>query len=292
MSFEDKLVDTLGVDAKIKRARINGYEINYLEAGSGQPLIMLHGLNIGWGQWYKNIADLSKSFRVYALDMPGSGGSTKFNFAACDMERDLVETIEGFIVGLGPGSFSVIGHSVGGWVALRLALRGNISISKIVLSNPLGLVDHVPIRHMPITIPFLAKFLSRTVMKASKKSMKSFLASVCHDPSSVSEVFSNYYYESVHRGKLSHPFMAMNRLFRPFALQREFVLTPDLKNINNQVLVITGSHDFLVPHRKVQQAMNLLKNGRIVLIAETGHVPFIERPREWNNIVQDFLLNT
>jgi predicted nucleotidyltransferase len=58
---------------KLEQVKIGEFVINYATAGKGLPIVLIHGGNIGWGQWYPNIPELARYFKVYALDLPGGG---------------------------------------------------------------------------------------------------------------------------------------------------------------------------------------------------------------------------
>src|SRR3989344_8879229 len=104
MDTEKALADRLGIPYKIKKIKIGKYLINYFEAGppageagAGKPLVLIHGGNIGWGQWYPNIPELSKHFKIYAIDMPGAGRSSKLDYAKLSFEKDYFEILSKFL---------------------------------------------------------------------------------------------------------------------------------------------------------------------------------------------------
>ena len=76
MNSEYNLAKIVGTGLKIHQVKINSYTINYITMGKGEPVLLLHGLNIGWGEWYPNIAALSKQFTVYAVEYIEVHGST------------------------------------------------------------------------------------------------------------------------------------------------------------------------------------------------------------------------
>ena len=73
MNTEQALLQTIGVQAQVKRIQVGRFHINYLTAGTGPPVMLIHGGNIGWGQWYPNIKTLAEHFSLYGIDLPGSG---------------------------------------------------------------------------------------------------------------------------------------------------------------------------------------------------------------------------
>ncbi|MFY9463208.1 MAG: alpha/beta fold hydrolase, partial [Candidatus Sungiibacteriota bacterium] len=119
MNAERKLAQLVQTDIKIEQAIIGRFRINYVSAGSGPAVILLHGANIGWGQWYPNIAVLAQYFTVYAIDLPGAGGSSKIEFHTANLEKDFVDTVDSFIKDRRLSKVHIVGHSLSGWIALR-----------------------------------------------------------------------------------------------------------------------------------------------------------------------------
>src|SRR5687767_11503664 len=97
MKAEKSLLNKIGADAKLKDVKIGKFKLHYLEAGKGEPIVLIHGANIGWGQWHKNIDLLAKSFKVYALDLPGAGKSTRLVLKDQDIAKIYVESVHKFL---------------------------------------------------------------------------------------------------------------------------------------------------------------------------------------------------
>lgn len=123
---------------------IDGNRIHYLEAGQGRPILFLHGLGGQLLQFRQTLfADLSRDFRVIALDRPGSGYSVRAAGATGRLpEQGAV--VDAFIEKLGLERPLVVGHSLGGTVALALALGHPAAIS--------GLALLAPMTHLPETV--------------------------------------------------------------------------------------------------------------------------------------------
>lgn len=149
-STEEGLRRTLCSDTKIYKSVINGYTINHLEAGEGEPLLLIHGANFGWGIWYPNIDYFSKYFKVFAIDLPGAGRSTKIDYRDLDLQRDFIEVVSEFIKNNIQGTLNIIGCSAGGWVAARIALLFPEKINKLVFLNTFGFVDYFSLSDLVI----------------------------------------------------------------------------------------------------------------------------------------------
>lgn len=284
---QQKLINYIGEKIDSRFLSIDNYKIHYVTVGRGNPLLFIHGINIGWGQWYKNILDLSKHFTVYAVDLPGSGLSSPTAINSSDLEKLFVEIVEKFILGLKLKPVYLIGHSLGGWVVLKLALRKNVSIKKIVLVDSLGLTTYVPWRYKLLSFSFFARLLALTVMRPTKKNIRSFLTSVVQEKETVDENFIDYFLYAIHTHKI-HPFAFINKVSGFFKIRKELILINELSRIKQPTLIIVGEKDPLIKAIDIQKTYNLIPNARLEIFLNTGHVPPIEKSTDFNRFVIEF----
>lgn len=290
MNAEQQLLGKLRSQARLEQIQIDGLSINYLVAGQGKPLLLLHGANMGWGQWYENIDDLAKHFTVYALDLPGAGKSTKIAYKHLSPQQHFVGVAEKFIEQKNLRDVSVIAHSVGAWVALKLILGEKSRIAKAVLISPIGFSKKNPIQYILAGIEPIARLLSRTVMKIRPFSIKKFVESGFHNKTKLENDFLNYYYESIQYSPENHPLLLMNKMTTALKVKKEFILLDFLSSIKIPILIISGLHDKIVaPHQVHLQAFKLIRNSKIEIMADSGHVPFLEEKEKFNKLIIEFL---
>jgi 2-hydroxy-6-oxonona-2,4-dienedioate hydrolase len=284
---EEKLVRSLGVAARLERQESNGRTIAYLTAGTGPPLLLIHGINIGWGQWHPNIAALAERFTVYAVDLPGAGNSGTLDYESVDFEKDYVETLEQFIIKKRLGDVRIIGHSFGGWIASEIARRGRVGVGKIALISPIGMTAYVPWRFRPITMKPVAALLS-LVLKPNRKNLRK-ISAMLMAKDGLSEDFTEYYYRSVsEKGRSAHPFIFINSLCEPMRIKEELDLSGKLPDVRCPTLVVFGGSDPLLLADKNVPTVGLLPNSKLVVLPDTGHVPNMERADEFNSLMMDF----
>ena len=289
MTNEEKLAQAMGVPSSIEQVTIGAYQINYLVAGAGSPLLLIHGANIGWGMWYTTIAALSKQFKVYAIDLPGSGGSTKIDFARADLEKDYVDVVEEFIRGKELAPVAIVGHSFGGWIALRLVMRAAVPVSKVVLVNSLGFTRFLRAHHRLASIRPLAHFLTKTALSPTREHMRSFLAEPFFDKAFLTDIFFNYFYEGVHRFALAHPLLFIHSLSSLFRLKRELDLSATLGSVIQPVLIMWGEHDKTVPLRRSALMFHRFRNAAVEIFKDCGHVPPLEKGELFTAKLRAFL---
>lgn len=136
--------------------RIGDADIHYRTCGTGDPLLILHGGGDGSTAWIPHARQLSKTYTVYIPDMPGFGQSqSKSNTFDID---DFVSFIEDFTYGLGIDRFYLIGHSIGGAIALHYAFRSPQRVIKLVLVSSFCLGKEVAL---------WVRVLSSTILRKS-----------------------------------------------------------------------------------------------------------------------------
>ena len=99
--------------------KAGNYTIHYESAGMGLPLLLLHGLGSSSRSWSRQLESLSKWFKVIAWDAPGYGASSDPAPSTLPSMKEFAKSLDHFINALGIGPFSILGHSMGGIIALE-----------------------------------------------------------------------------------------------------------------------------------------------------------------------------
>jgi pimeloyl-ACP methyl ester carboxylesterase len=118
-------------------AEVRGGRIRYFVAGDGPPLVLVHGLGGSATNWSELAPLLAANHRLLIPDLPGHGGSDRL--AAVSGLQPYADRVAAVMEGEGIASAPVVGHSLGGLVVLRLALRRPEAVSAIVLAGSAGL---------------------------------------------------------------------------------------------------------------------------------------------------------
>jgi pimeloyl-ACP methyl ester carboxylesterase len=288
METEKKLADSLGVPYEIKQVEIGNHRINYLVAGSGHPVLLIHGGNIGWGQWYPNIPELSRHFKVYAIDLPGAGRSSRVNYRTLNVEEDFFAVVKTFISEKIKSNTHVIGSSIGGWIALKLAIEHH-AIDRAVVTDSIGFTSHLGLSDRILSIYPLALLVSRTILKPHRnnKNIEKFLRSILHDKDlPLSNAFIDYFYETM---QSSHNLLFLSSLSNISGMRKNFILVDQLHQISNSVLIVWGENDHNLPLKFSQPNFPRIKNVRVYIVQNSHHMPFLEQAVECNNKVLEFL---
>ena len=111
-------------------------ELSHHRAGSGDPVVLIHGVGSQWQVWEPVIEAVAREREVIALDLPGFGGSPTLPIGVVPGARALADAVASFLDGLGIERPVLGGNSLGGWIALELAARGRAK--SVVGVSPAG----------------------------------------------------------------------------------------------------------------------------------------------------------
>ena len=249
-------------------------------AGGPPPLVLLHGIGADHGEWALSLALLARKRRVLAFDLLGHGKSDKpAGSGVAYRVRFLAEAVFGGIEALpdAPERVDLLGHSLGGAVALDVVRRHPRLVRRLVLVDALGL----PVAR---SIDPLAASLS--FVPGTYEDSRRLLAT------------------SVNNRFLAHPLVALaaavykgRRRNRPQLLKlvaslaagEDAVTLRDLARIPHETLVLWGDRDRIFPLAAGRAIARALPNARLEVMPRCGHVPPTERPVAFARRVVAFL---
>ncbi|HEY3260907.1 MAG TPA: alpha/beta hydrolase [Pseudonocardiaceae bacterium] len=258
----------------------NGIKTNYLEAGQGNPVVLVHGSGPGvtaYANWRLVIPALAERFRVVAPDMVGFG----FTDRPSDVDYGLqtwADQVLGLMDSLGLAKASLVGNSFGGSIALRLATQHPDRVDRLVLMGSMG-VD------FPIT-----EGLDRVWgYEPSFENMRKVLDVFAYSRELVNDELARVRYEASTQPGFQESFAAMF----PAPRQRwvEAMKTPEeeIRRLPHRTLIVHGREDQVIPVQTSLRLMELLDNGDLHVFSHCGHWSQIERSAEFNRLVRDFL---
>jgi len=265
---------------------VAGTRVRYVEAGSGSPLLLLHGLGHSSTSWLRVIPALSASHRVIALDLPGFGGSDAPADASYEPDY-FARVVDAALDVLSPERVDAIGHSAGGLTLLIDAMRprSRPRYRKIVLVDPAGFTP-APDNLLGTAAVSLARLL--VSIPRGRALTRALYSTAFFDSRAVDEETVD---ELVRRGANPKQKVAVRRAFaKYFDFCRH--LEPfheSLASLDAPVLAIWGSDDRLFRATDAAVAKRVLRDVRVDVFERCGHCPQIEDPEKFAASVLEFL---
>jgi pimeloyl-ACP methyl ester carboxylesterase len=277
------------VAVEAKSVEVGGLPIRYLAGGEGPPLVLLHGAGDNSLDWRWVMPTLAATHRVYAPDLPGSPDSAR---PAADYSPAFFERfVAAFVDALGVGRATFVGNSLGGLVALRLALSEPARVTALVLVDSAGLGTEVNPAFTAVNVPgpFEAAMpFWRTRVGAYQRAWGRTALLFAHPPGSVPrEWLAEQCRLALRPGYLEAHLTALRALVGPFG-QRE-VLLDRLPLLEVPTLVVWGERDRVFPRSQAKRAVVRLREGSLALIPGCGHMPHVECPDRFLAALDEFI---
>ncbi len=272
---------TLGHDAQNIR-------LAYRDQGTGKPILLLHGFGASSYTWrHVEPALLTSGYRVLTLDLKGFGLSDK-PFDEDYSIFDQAALVSQFIDYLGLKKLSVVGHSLGGGVALVLALDKTPAkrnrIAKLVLIDSIAYAQNIPLAFSILRTPILGEIGSRLVPLEVQTRVALRLA--YYDNSKFDSRDVKQYAGPLKDKGSRHAMIQTARQILPENLPE---LSSRYKTIQIPALIIWCDHDKVIKPHIGLRLHNDLPNSTFHIIRACGHLPQEEKPQRTVELVQEFL---
>jgi pimeloyl-ACP methyl ester carboxylesterase len=273
---------------QIHDIRVGRHKISCLTMGHGPDVLLLHGLGGTRASLFETAAALSQRYRVHAPDLPGFGSSDKPARGAYNA-RWFAEIMLGLMDAQNIGSAHVVGNSMGGRIAIEMAMIAPERVRALGLLCPAvawvkrGL--HPLVRLLRPEFGLLPHGFSRRAVAAQFWSM--FFDRDLIDPE-VGELMVDEFRRIYHSPGARIAFLSSARNIYLEAPYGRNGFYPRLAELSRPALFVWGTHDRLVPQSFGRHVRRWLPRAEQVTITECGHVPQVERPEVTNELLMDF----
>jgi len=270
---------------------VDGMQIATLDSGGeGAPIVLIHGLSSYTGYWEHQVAHLAGSHRVLALDLPGYGGSSRPD--APYTPPWFADVVHAWMGELEVDSAIVVGHSLGGQVAMTLALEHPEAVDALVLAAPAGFETFSRGESAMIKRFWDEERALKTSEQAVRASMLGAVFNV-HD-----DGVERLIEERVRLGK--HPAFAGTSVAvsRSIAGMLDWPIRDRLGHIEAPTLIVFGTADRMIPNpllhggwtRAVAESgRDAIPGSQLELIVGAGHTVQHDAPAEFNAAIDTFL---
>lgn len=290
-AYSQAQFDALDYPFEMKEAKLSGNKtMAYADLGDGEPILFIHGLASYAPAWKYNINELSKSYRCIAVDLMGYGKSSKGKYNA-DLSfhaQFLFELMEQLDI----ASFHIAGHSMGGQIALKMAIKHPEKVKSLMLMAPAG-IETFSEQEKEI---FKNSTTAESIAQVSDEQYRINLSLNFYEMDERAE----FMYSDRMKIKSDGQFMdychvvatgVMGMLNEPVFEQ--------LGEIKQPTLICYGQEDRLIPNTYLHKNSNTeligktaeeeIPNSQLEMIPQAGHFVHFDQPNRVNEIMKNFL---
>jgi pimeloyl-ACP methyl ester carboxylesterase len=233
---------------------VNGLPVHYEVAGEGDPIVLVHGLSESTRLWYRNIPELSRHYRVYLIDLPGFGAMRKahrhFNL------QQSSSWLDDWMQAVGLKEAHLVGHSMGGYVVMALAVLQPQKVKRLVLVDSIGIPFNRPVRQ-----------LVYPALKSIVKTTPAFWPCINYDYLRAGPIMVERVAQQIVR----------------------LDATSIIMSVHTPTLIIWGENDDLVPLASGRLLHEQIAGSRLFIIPQTNHFGMFEQPAAFNHALLTFL---
>jgi pimeloyl-ACP methyl ester carboxylesterase len=267
---------------------VEGRQLNTIQLGEGPAILFIHGLSGCWGNWLEQLCPFAVSNRLIAVDLPGFGHSPGSG-GEISMEG-YAEMMAGLLTVLGIARATVIGNSMGGLIAAEMTASHPDMVERLVLISAAGMST------------YRGRLTRRTMPAVRRVDRLLALGAAWASANSDSITRRPHLRELALKGVVRHPGRLTPQLAAEqvrgagtdgFLAALEAILDYDVRDrlplISCPTLIVWGSNDRLISVRDAERFAKGIKGSRRVIYADTGHMAMLERPRQFNRLLREFL---
>lgn len=246
-------------------SEVNGATLSFRRGGSGPPLLFLHGAD-GLTDWPAILDDLAADYEVIAFDLPGFGKS-----AIPDWVDDISDAAYFFLEALEKLNLTgvrIVGHSLGAWVAMEMAIRSAERIRSLVIISAAG----IHVKGSPKTDIYMIDPEEQARLAYADADLGNAAAQ---------RALESKYQESAILNRIASARFGWNpRLYNP-RLERW------LCRLRTPTLIVWGREDKIIPVRYADAFEKAIPNAKLKMIENAGHLPHVERRSDVSTAIKD-----
>jgi pimeloyl-ACP methyl ester carboxylesterase len=279
--FSEDYVREWCTNHQSKFVELNGVELHYRDEGQGPVLVLIHGFGGSLHNWNEWVSLFKGKYRIIRFDLPGFGLSSPVRRK---MEiKWFVEVFKSLMDHLGIEEFYLCGNSLGGWLSWEFVASYPERVKKLILMNSAGYFEEAG---KPAGIELMAKEQFRKLLRtgAPKILVRQIAKGSFGDKSKLTD-------DLVHR-----TYLMINRVGMLASLI--YIASSDARATHGKVHLITtptlilwGAKDTVIPVSHADLFYSDLKNSKLIIYKEAGHVPMMELPELSANDAEQFLIS-
>ena len=258
-----------------RETEAGGKRLRYLDLGKGDgpPVVFVHGFGADLNTWMFNQPVLAEKHRTVALDLSGHGGSTKVLDFALD-PAGFSADVDHVLTALGIDRVHLVGHSMGGAVAIAFASAQPERVASLTLIAPAGLGSEIN-----------AAFIDGFAKMERRRDAQEVLRLLVHDPNLLSRAMVEDVLRYKRLDGVATALQALADAWFPNGAQRN-LLTDLLTALPMPAQIIWGREDQIIP---AAQGKTLSDKLPVHILDNTGHLPHMEKSAEVNRLIARFV---
>lgn len=255
--------------------------MHYVAVGdAGAPLLLIHGFGGCLENWRALLSSLGRRFRVYAIDLPGFGRSDalppRYRF------EDVVQAVGSFIKTFDLASLTVVGHSLGGTVAVEVARLNQSRVDRLVLIDSAGAQATTPFDRPLMSLALRFQALGRLTIRVltSRRAFPRVARRMVADE------------DRLNKEQLAALRAGVRQMHLPSTVRASWVVDRFLERVAQVpclTLVLWGAQDQVIPVEQGVAIFKRLQHGQMQVIEACGHVMPMECPEEMLGALLQFL---
>ncbi len=256
------------------QATVNGIKMMFTDEGQGMPLVFVHGFPLSRGAWQKQVEALKSSYRVIAPDLRGLGESEAR--VGTNTMTQLADDTHALLKQLNTGRIVLIGHSMGGYVALAFARQHPEMLRGLVLVGTKAGADSAE---------------AAAGRRATAEKVKIEGSSVVVNPMAPKMLAASNSDQTMAqhvRGFMerSQPQGVIGALL---GMAEREDSTPHLAQLKMPTLIIAGADDTIIPSGESEKLASAVNGARLEMIPNAGHLVAFEKADEFNRVLREWL---
>jgi pimeloyl-ACP methyl ester carboxylesterase len=268
-----------------RQVELPGARVNYVEIGEGEPIVFVHGISGSWQNWLENLPHFGRGRRAIALDLPGFGASPMPSWEI-DMPA-YGRLLHDFCEKLGVEGATVVGNSMGGFIAVEAVTAAPGHFDRLVLVSAAGIINtwnpeeralltawawkvfgprYARRSHFIVARPRAREFVFRPFIRYPGRLREDLLLEQIESGLKQADGFGD----------------ALGAVIRHDIRER-------LAEIEMPTMLVWGQSDRVIPMSAALSYHRRIPHSRLEIFERTGHVPQLERPFRFNAVLDDFL---
>lgn len=288
------LFQQAGINPESKYQSLNGpvKKVHYLELGSGNPLIIIHGGLSHSSEWIPILGQLSKQYKLYVVDRPGHGLTEAIDYSNVDYRQSAIEFLTNFMDAIRIQNASILANSIGGYFSIAYAMAHPDRVNKLILIGaPAGLNRHIPFMLRMLGVKGINKFIFKTAAKPSIKGLRNIHKQLL--VKDIDKISDDYLQHCVCHMLLPGVEKSIRTMLENVldlgGWRKKYLLTGELSSLRIPVGLIWGDSDKFESAEAGKKKAEKIRNYKFEVVHNAGHCPWVDEPERCSDLILQML---